>query len=93
MTANQTDEAITPEKIRSDLQEFLTTKIEVAPKVEKDLFSSGLITSLFALELVTYIEKTYDIEINGADLKLNNFRTINAMIDLVCRIRARENVE
>jgi methoxymalonate biosynthesis acyl carrier protein len=93
MTANQTDEAITPEKICSDLQEFLTKKIGAAPEVEKDLFSSGLITSLFALELVTYIEKTYDIEINGVDLKLNNFRTINAMIDLVRRIRARENVE
>lgn len=93
MTADQAAEAVTPDLMGVDIQEFLTERIKITPEVNQDLFSSGLVTSLFALELVAFIEKKYGIEINGADLKLNNFRTIGAMISLVRRIRAKEHDE
>lgn len=93
MTADQAAEAVTPGSIGVDIQEFLTERIKVTPEVDQDLFNSGLVTSLFALELVAFIEKKYSIDINGADLKLNNFRTIGAMMGLVRRIRAKEHDE
>jgi methoxymalonate biosynthesis acyl carrier protein len=36
---------------------------------------------------VVYLEKTFDVAITGTDLKLDNFRTVNAMTALVLRLQ------
>jgi methoxymalonate biosynthesis acyl carrier protein len=94
MTAEQ-DVAVTPltvrpitgESIESELTEFLaeTLKSEVAS--DQDLFRSGLVSSMFAMQLVVHLESAYDIAIIGPELKLDNFRTVRAMADLVLRLR------
>jgi len=50
-----------------------------------DIFSLGFINSLFAMELVMYIEKTFGITIGNDDLRIDNFRTVAAMTGLVAR--------
>lgn len=60
---------------------------------DTDLFASGGVSSLFALQLVMALEKTFGIAIAGEDLKLDNFRTVNAMATLVRRLRNEENGE
>jgi methoxymalonate biosynthesis acyl carrier protein len=79
---------LTAESIESALTEFLaeTTKADVAP--DQDLFGSGLVSSMFAMQLVVHLESAYDIAIIGPELKLDNFRTVRAMADLVLRLRA-----
>jgi methoxymalonate biosynthesis acyl carrier protein len=81
-------ESITVESIESALAEFLgeTIKSDVAP--DQDLFASGLVSSMFAMQLVVHLESAYDIAIIGPELKLDNFRTVRAMADLVLRLRA-----
>ena len=56
--------------------------------VDADIFAMGLVNSLFALELVLYVEKTFMIEIGDADLERGNFRSARAMADLIVRKRA-----
>jgi methoxymalonate biosynthesis acyl carrier protein len=57
----------------------------VAP--DQDLFKSGLVSSMFAMQLVVHLEEAYDIAIVGPELKLDNFRTVQAMTNLVLRLR------
>jgi methoxymalonate biosynthesis acyl carrier protein len=94
MTAEQdvavtalTMESITAESIESALTEFLAETIKSDVESDQDLFVSGLVSSMFAMQLVVHLESAYDIVINGPELKLDNFRTVQAMADLVLRLR------
>ncbi|RKN05085.1 acyl carrier protein [Streptomyces radicis] len=53
----------------------------------KDIFSLGYINSLFAMELVMFIEKTFELTIPNEELSIDNFRTVEAMTALVDRLR------
>ena len=48
-----------------------------------DIFELGLVNSLFAMQLVLFVEQEFDITIDGDDLDFANFRTVNAIHDLV----------
>ena len=90
MTAEQ-DVAVTQltaDSIESALTEFLAEKIKTDVASDQDLFASGLVSSMFAMQLVVHLESAYDIAIIGPELKLDNFRTVQAMTDLVLRLRA-----
>lgn len=50
---------------------------------ETDIFEGGLVNSLFAMQLITFLEKEFAISIENTDLKLENFRTINAMDNFI----------
>ncbi len=50
---------------------------------DTDIFGGGLVNSLFAMQLITFLEKEFTITIEDRDLKLDNFRTINAMDNLI----------
>jgi methoxymalonate biosynthesis acyl carrier protein len=73
---------------RPDLRSFLGTRfpqVEVAD--EEDIFALGFVNSLFAMELVLFIERTFGFEVSNEDLTLDNFRSIKAMAELVGRNR------
>ena len=50
-----------------------------------DIFESGAVSSLFAMELVTFLEGTFAITVESEDLELDNFRTVERMAELVAR--------
>jgi methoxymalonate biosynthesis acyl carrier protein len=52
---------------------------------QQDIFALGYVNSLFAMELVLFIEKHFQIEIPNEELDIANFRTIEAMAGLVRR--------
>jgi methoxymalonate biosynthesis acyl carrier protein len=78
---------VTSDEIEGDLLRFLAQKTRATVARDQDIFGSGLVTSMFALELVVYLEKSYDVEITGQDLKLDNFRSVRSMTGLVLRLR------
>lgn len=75
------------DEVAENLRDFLATRTKTSWEPDVDLFASGGMSSLFALELVVYLENTFGIEIGGDDLKLENFRTVRAMTALVQRLR------
>lgn len=79
--------SIEQDAIRDDLLAFLAqrTKREVTPDL--DLFASGLVSSLFALQLVVHLESAFGVTVDGPHLKLANFRTVDAMCALVRQLR------
>jgi methoxymalonate biosynthesis acyl carrier protein len=50
-----------------------------------DIYSQGFVNSLFAMQLVLFLEKEFAITIQDDDLRLDNFRSVNALADLVKR--------
>ena len=87
MTIDPTTATLTAEAIEEALLAFLAERIKTEVAADRDLFKSGLVSSMFAMQLVVHLEESYDIVIIGPDLKLDNFRTVQAMTSLVLRLR------
>lgn len=85
MTTDQTP--VTADAVESELLRFLEDKTRTEVPADKDLFASGLVSSMFAMELVVHLEEQYGVSIIGPDLKLDNFRTVHSMSGLVLRLR------
>lgn len=49
----------------------------------EDIFSLGFVNSLFAMELVMFVEKTFSITIEDEDLTIENFSTVNNIASLI----------
>ena len=52
-------------------------------KDEEDIFALGFVNSLLAMQLVNFVEKEFRITIDDDDLDLDNFRSINAIDQLI----------
>jgi len=82
---NTTDE----KEIRAKIRAFILASIHVPDLADDDnLFESGIVNSLFAVQLMTFIEKTFAIEVTADDLEIVNFKSIEASADFVVRKQA-----
>lgn len=52
---------------------------------DDDIFALGFVNSLFAMQLVMFIEKEFRLTVQDDDLLIDNFRSVNAVMDLVTR--------
>ena len=50
---------------------------------EADIFGLGFVNSLFAMQLVMFVEREFEITIENEDLDIENFRSVNAIVKLV----------
>lgn len=55
---------------------------------DQDVFESGVLTSLLALQLVLFLEREFGIAIGSEDLDFANFATIDAISAFVARKQA-----
>ena len=55
-----------------------------------DIFAVGYVNSLFAMELVMFIEKSFEVTIPNEELRLDNFRTAQTMSELIDRLTGTE---
>ncbi|WP_438431725.1 acyl carrier protein [Gorillibacterium sp. sgz500922] len=70
----------TKEKIKGFLSRFFR-KRELQD--DEDIFALGFVNSLFAMQLVMFLEKEFSVRIENQDMDMNHFRTINSIADLV----------
>ena len=70
----------------SELLSMLSNRLKTPVRPEQDLFADGMINSMFALELVVQIENKFNVAVEGRDLDMANFRSVNTMADLVRRL-------
>ncbi|MCC9311973.1 phosphopantetheine-binding protein [Kitasatospora sp. RB6PN24] len=87
MTVHADNTPLTAETLQKEILAFLTERIKTDVELDQDLFASGVVSSMFAMQLVVHLEDAYDIAIVGADLKLDNFRTVVGMSNLVLRLK------
>ncbi len=50
-----------------------------------DIFEAGIVNSLFAIELMTFLEKAFNIKVTMDDLDMENFKSVNATSQFVQR--------
>ncbi|WP_139487898.1 acyl carrier protein [Brevibacillus dissolubilis] len=67
-------------KVKKFLSRFFKSQ-EIAD--DQDIFSLGFVNSLFAMQLVLFLEKEFDIMVDTEDLDLENFRTIDLITSFV----------
>ena len=80
---------MTTDSTKARLREFLGRFLRKNDLSDNDdIFALGLVHSLLAMQLVTFVEKDFGITVEDQDLELDNFRTINAMVALVQRKQA-----
>lgn len=86
-TTSQDTAGPTAEEIAGLISRFVTEHTKASWEPDTDLFDGAGLSSLFAMELVVFLENSFGIEIAGSDLRLDNFRTIALMTRLVLRLR------
>jgi methoxymalonate biosynthesis acyl carrier protein len=69
-------------KIRNFFSRFFRTN---ALKDNDDIFAQGFVNSLFAMQLVGWLEKEFEIAIKDEDLDIQNFNSIDAIAGLIGR--------
>ncbi len=73
-------------RIKEAVTGFILSSINLPDLKEDDhLFEAGLVNSLFAVQLMTFIEKTFHIEVGMDDLDIENFKSINATTAFVLK--------
>ena len=73
--------------MKEKISTYLLQKIggNINLDLDDDIFEQGLVNSMFALQLVMYLEKEFPIKIENDDLQLSNFNTINHIEQFVQR--------
>jgi acyl carrier protein len=71
--------------MKEKVKTYLLQKIGEGTELgyDEDIFESGLVNSMFALQLVMYLEKEFSIKIENKDLVLGNFNTVNHIAEFV----------
>lgn len=73
--------------IKEIIKTFLSSKNKNAELGDDtDLFKNGFVNSLFALEIVTFIEKTFNVKLSKNDISKENFETVNKICSLVQKL-------
>jgi methoxymalonate biosynthesis acyl carrier protein len=67
------------------IREYLSSVIPLAIEDDEDIFELGLVDSLFAIQLVAFVEKEFSITAEPTDLDISNFCSIAALTCFVER--------
>ncbi|MFI7327985.1 acyl carrier protein [Streptomyces rubiginosohelvolus] len=79
MTAVYEDQAV-----RTRVLEFLLRYVDDPAELEgMQLITGGLLSSLATVALVAHIEKEFDMEVDDDDLEIENFDTLDSIVQFV----------
>jgi len=64
---------------KETIRSFILESINIPDLNDDDnLFETGIVNSLFAIQLMTFLEKSFSIEVTMDDLSMDNFQSVNA---------------
>ena len=73
-------------EIKTQVRGFLTRSFaSYNPQDDEDIFAMGFVTSLFAIQLVLFVEREFEISVENEDLTMDNFRSIDTIVHFVER--------
>jgi methoxymalonate biosynthesis acyl carrier protein len=70
------------EKIRTFLSRFIRDR---ELRDDDEIFTLGFVNSLFAMQLVMFVEQEFQLTITDEDLDLSNFSSIEAIARMIER--------
>lgn len=79
------------ESTKETIRNFILESINIPDLNDDDnLFESGIVNSLFAVQLMTFLEKSFSIEVTMDDLSMDNFESVSATSSFVERKQNHE---
>lgn len=70
--------------VRDKIRTFLSKFVDVSELQDNEnIFETGLVNSLFAVNLVSFLESEFDISIENTELDLENFKDIKSITTLI----------
>jgi methoxymalonate biosynthesis acyl carrier protein len=77
------------ERIRTFIQSNLNVfESDVTFADADNIFRRGFVNSLFAVQLIAYLEKEFAIKVANRDMNIANFSSVDKMVEFVERKRA-----
>jgi methoxymalonate biosynthesis acyl carrier protein len=77
---------MTDEEIRQRLRDFVGRFFRGHDLQDgEDIFATGYVNSMFAMQLVQFVESGFGVTVDSEDLELDNFRSIDALSAFVER--------
>jgi methoxymalonate biosynthesis acyl carrier protein len=87
MIANDTN------NVKETVRNFINNSINIdGLGDDENLFESGIVNSLFAVQLMTFVERIFRIEIGIEDLDVGNFKSVSATAMFIERKSAGKTV-
>ena len=77
--------ATTPDQVRQRVREYLRQSLSVEVADDRDIFLAGFVNSLFAVQLVMFVEQDLGVPVDNEEMELDNFRSIDAIAAFVTR--------
>ncbi len=76
--------------IKNQLKEFIVAEFGEDKELQAltpddDLIRQGVVDSMGVLQVVNFIEQTYGTQVADEEITVENFRTINAIANLVSK--------
>ena len=73
------------------MDKLLSIMRQIKPNVDflasKDIITDGLLSSMDIMTLISYLNKEYDIEIGIGELRPENFKTIESIIQMINKLK------
>jgi methoxymalonate biosynthesis acyl carrier protein len=80
------EDCATMDKVKEKLRVYFSRIVRgKSLQDDTDIFASGFVNSLIAMQLVMFVEKEFSITIENEDLELKHFNSIDAITELVKR--------
>src|SRR5947209_6221435 len=77
---------VTPDEIKPRTRSFIARHFkDYQLGDDEEFFALGFVNSLFAMQLIMFVEKEFQIKVDDEDLDIANFRSVNAVAELVNR--------
>jgi acyl carrier protein len=67
------------ERVRS----FVESRVGASIGLDDDIFASGFVNSLLAIQLISFIEDGFSVTIEDDELDPDNFRSVRAILDFL----------
>jgi acyl carrier protein len=80
-------------EVKNKIRNFIQHNInildeEIQVKDNDNIFQLGFVDSMFAMKLVSFLEKEFGIELTNDELTLENFHSVDNMFSLLNRKQA-----
>lgn len=74
------------DEIRQKVRDFVTRFVRGHDLQDgDDIFATGFVNSMFAMQLVQFVEATFGITVESEDMEIDNFRSVDAITAFVTR--------
>ena len=75
-------------EVLTQLTDFILSELGEERQLESlapddDLIKGGIVDSMGVLQVVSFIEQTYDLQVADEEITVENFRTIHAIAKLI----------